>query len=59
MELYNCRKMVFSSSASVYGELNKSPINEENHLVPSNVYGKTRKLLKEILIDCILVKIGR
>ena len=51
MELYSCRKIVFSSSASVYGEKHKSPIKEDNILIPSNVYGRTKKTIEEILVD--------
>tara|TARA_A100001035_G_scaffold60613_1_gene45626 strand:- start:376 stop:1467 length:1092 start_codon:yes stop_codon:yes gene_type:complete len=56
MEVYNCKKLVFSSSASVYGEAHISPIKEDNFLIPSSVYGKTKKTVEEILVDLHLQK---
>ncbi|MCQ2481368.1 MAG: UDP-glucose 4-epimerase GalE [Clostridia bacterium] len=47
-----CKKIVFSSSATVYGEENKSPLNEE---MPegktTNPYGTTKLYIERILKD--------
>jgi UDP-glucose 4-epimerase len=42
----NCKKIIFSSSAAVYGEAAASPITEISPLHPNNPYGST-KLLAE------------
>ena len=38
----NCRKIIFSSSAAVYGNLNKNNLKEHSILKPSSIYGKTK-----------------
>ncbi|MBS3097355.1 UDP-glucose 4-epimerase GalE [Candidatus Woesearchaeota archaeon] len=43
------RKIVFSSSAAVYGEPEKIPIREEDKLKPINPYGKTKLEFEKIL----------
>jgi UDP-glucose 4-epimerase len=40
---------VFSSSAAVYGEANKMPIEESTPRRPTNVYGETKKMIEQIL----------
>ena len=42
MRNYGCHKIIFSSSAAVYGEVVKSPIVESANLAPSNFYGETK-----------------
>ena len=42
MNKYNCKKMVFSSSATVYGNAEKIPIEENSILKPINPYGTTK-----------------
>ena len=46
----NCPKLIFSSSAAVYGKCNPQPVNEKSMLEPESIYGKT-KLFCENLID--------
>ena len=43
---YKIKKIIFSSTASVYGEPKKVPIYETNKCLPISIYGKT-KLLSE------------
>ena len=50
MDKFNCRNLVFSSSATVYGLAGKPPINENTELKPINPYGTT-KLAIELLLD--------
>tara|TARA_Y200000002_G_scaffold365999_1_gene356527 strand:+ start:1531 stop:2568 length:1038 start_codon:yes stop_codon:yes gene_type:complete len=50
MNKYNCRVMVFSSSATVYGLAEKIPIKEDTELKPINPYGTT-KLAIELLLE--------
>lgn len=51
MKKYNCKKIVFSSSATVYGNAEKSPITEENLLSTTNPYGTTKLIIEGILND--------
>ncbi len=51
MQRYNCNLLVFSSSATVYGQNSVSPINEKSHLSPSNPYGNTKLTIEKILSD--------
>lgn len=46
----NCRKIIFSSSAAVYGNLNKNNLKEDSILKPSSIYGKTKLKLEKFLI---------
>jgi UDP-glucose 4-epimerase len=45
------KKMVFSSTAAVYGEPNKVPIDEDSPLKPTNVYGRTKLTIENMLKD--------
>ena len=49
MYKYNCKKLVFSSSACVYDENNRSPIKETSKLNPKSNYGKTKLKIEEML----------
>ncbi|WP_111928348.1 UDP-glucose 4-epimerase GalE [Clostridium tertium] len=51
MEKYNVKKFVFSSSATVYGEVEKMPIHENNKLAVTNPYGRTKLIVEDILRD--------
>lgn len=45
------KKIVFSSTAAVYGEPEEVPIKEESRLNPTNVYGRTKLIIENILKD--------
>ena len=47
----NVNKLVFSSTAAVYGEPEKMPITEEVLKNPTNVYGKTKLMMEQIMED--------
>lgn len=51
MEKYNVKKIVFSSSATVYGKPESVPIREDFPLNPVNPYGRTKLMIEEILKD--------
>ena len=51
MREYNVKKIVFSSSATVYGDPHKVPITEDFPLSATNPYGKTKLFIEEILRD--------
>lgn len=45
------KKLVFSSSAAVYGEPEAVPITEEVSKIPTNVYGKTKLIMENAMED--------
>ena len=45
------KQLVFSSSATVYGDPEKVPIPEDAKLGPTNPYGRTKLMIEEILRD--------
>lgn len=51
MQKYGVKKIVFSSSASVYGMPERMPITEEFPLQAMNPYGRTKLMIEEILRD--------
>ncbi|UPM54171.1 UDP-glucose 4-epimerase GalE [Gottfriedia acidiceleris] len=51
MRKYEVKKLVFSSSATVYGSANESPISESSKLGASNPYGRTKLMIEEFLRD--------
>lgn len=51
MNKYNCKKLVFSSSATVYGKPRKLPIKETFSLHTTNPYGTTKLMIEMILND--------
>lgn len=48
---FNCKRLVFSSSATVYGNPMKLPIKEDFPLSTTNPYGTTKLLIENILND--------
>ncbi len=52
MAQHNCKKLVFSSSATVYGGSNISPLNEEMPVgATTNPYGTSKYMIELILTD--------
>lgn len=51
MNTHGVRKMVFSSSATVYGKPPSLPIREDFPLHATNPYGRTKLVIEEILGD--------
>ncbi len=52
MKKHGCNKLIFSSSATVYGDPETVPITENMHVGNcSNPYGKTKYMIEEILKD--------
>lgn len=47
----NCKNIIFSSSATVYGDPHTVPIKEDFPLSVTNPYGRTKLMLEEILGD--------
>lgn len=44
-------RMVFSSTAAVYGEPEQVPICEDSKLSPTNVYGRSKLMIENMLAD--------
>jgi len=51
MERYNCTNIVFSSSATVYGNVQKVPITEDFPIEATNPYGTTKLTIETLLRD--------
>lgn len=51
MKNHNCKRIVFSSSATVYGNPKKLPITEDFPLHTTNPYGTTKLMIEMILND--------
>lgn len=51
MAKYGVKRIVFSSSATVYGDPHTVPITEEFPLKPTNPYGRTKFMIEEIMRD--------
>ena len=63
MQAVGVNKLVFSSSATVYGDPQYLPINEDHSLSATNPYGRSKLFIEEMLFDhyranrdwCILI----
>jgi UDP-glucose 4-epimerase len=51
MDRHGCRELVFSSSATVYGDPDVVPITEDAALRTTNPYGRTKYFIEEMMRD--------
>jgi UDP-glucose 4-epimerase len=51
MQACNLRSIVFSSSATVYGDPQKLPLTEDHPLSATNPYGRSKLMIEDILRD--------
>lgn len=51
MQQFSVKNLVFSSSATVYGNPEKVPVTEDTKLEATNPYGRTKQMIEEILKD--------
>ncbi len=51
MQEHGCKSIVFSSSATVYGDPHTTPIKEDFPLSATNPYGRSKLFIEEILRD--------
>lgn len=51
MGAYGCKRIVFSSSATVYGDSETVPLHEDLPLSATNPYGRSKLMIEEILSD--------
>jgi UDP-glucose 4-epimerase len=53
MQRHGVKRLVFSSSATVYGDPDSLPIREDAPLRATNPYGRTKLMIEEILRDIV------
>ncbi|MGC6530254.1 MAG: UDP-glucose 4-epimerase GalE [Candidatus Puniceispirillaceae bacterium] len=51
MDAAGCKRIIFSSSATVYGVPDYLPFDEAHPLGPTNPYGRTKYFLEEVITD--------
>ncbi|WP_298922030.1 UDP-glucose 4-epimerase GalE [uncultured Roseobacter sp.] len=51
MQAAKCRRLVFSSSATVYGDPDQVPIPEDHPLRPTNPYGHSKRMIEQVIED--------
>ena len=49
MKKFKCKSIVFSSSATVYGNAKETPINESAQVMPTNSYGENKRDIEKEL----------
>src|SRR5690606_25566088 len=52
MERAGVRRLVFSSSATVYGDPDTVPVTEDAPRRVTNPYGRTKLVMEELIRDC-------
>ncbi len=51
MEAVDCKTIVFSSSATVYGEPEEMPLTEKINMDAQSCYGRTKEHIEDMLVD--------
>ena len=51
MDRYSIKKLIFSSTAAVYGITDEATITEAHPLNPVNPYGQSKRMVEQIIID--------
>lgn len=51
MDASRCRQIIFSSSATVYGEAQYLPFDEAHPIAPTNPYGRTKAMVEDMIRD--------
>lgn len=51
MQKYSCKKIIFSSSATVYGTSQTMPLDEKSPRGVTNPYGRTKLVIEDMLKD--------
>ena len=54
MIAHDVKRIVFSSTAAVYGEPDSLPIREDHPKRPTNPYGRSKGCIEEIMAECAL-----
>ena|ERR1043165_572657 len=58
MKAADCRRLVFSSSATVYGDPERVPLTEDCRLMATNPYGQTKLMMEQICRDLAAAEPG-
>ncbi|OUU21529.1 MAG: UDP-glucose 4-epimerase GalE [Candidatus Endolissoclinum sp. TMED37] len=53
MQKIGCKHLIFSSSATVYGNPNYLPYDEKHSLIPNNPYGKSKLIIEQMIKDWV------
>lgn len=59
MDAVGCDRILFSSSATVYGQAQYLPFDEAHPVSPTNPYGRTKAITEDILRDWVAVSPSR
>ena len=59
MDGSGCQRIIFSSSATVYGAPHYLPYDESHPVAPVNVYGRTKAMIEDIISDWATTDPGR
>ena len=59
LEEYSCKKLIFSSSATIYSPNCISPIGEEQIIDPINPYGETKTAVEKLLDSIFKVDLSK
>ena len=51
MKYWSCNKIIFSSSATVYGKPDYLPLDEKHKILPLNPYGRSKVFVEDLLKD--------
>jgi UDP-glucose 4-epimerase len=58
MREHGVQRLVFSSSATVYGTGGQMPLTEESRLAPANPYGRSKLIVEEMIADIVAATPG-
>jgi len=58
MRRHGTGRIVFSSSATVYGQADELPVREDTKLAPTNPYGQTKLMPEQVLHDLGVASAG-
>ena len=57
MDKYQCKTIIYSSSATIYGSVESSSIKEDSVIKPINPYGATKATSEQILHDLLIAQL--
>jgi UDP-glucose 4-epimerase len=49
MRKYECERIIFSSTAAIYGEPQYTPVDEKHPQIPINAYGESKLMFEKVL----------
>ncbi|WP_337244474.1 UDP-glucose 4-epimerase GalE [Luteimonas sp. gir] len=58
MHATDCKRLVFSSSATVYGHPDRSPVREDARVGAINPYGRTKLMMEQAIADVAAAGVG-